>query len=139
VTILRVEYWNPEAGYKDFSHISHERLMAAAEVIKRAVSKNLQSQIGKGKTTGINRPAYLTGDYAEQPWTAREAGQMLDSVRVVERKESGAEVIKLADNVRVYVGTFLAFYANIFEYYRPFMRPAMEETLNEVKQILGVE
>jgi hypothetical protein len=136
---MRVEYWDPEAGYKDFSHISHERLLTAAYVIKDATVRHLRSQIGKGKTTGINRPVYLTGDYAGQPWTAREFGQMLKSVRVVEKEESGVEVVKLADNVRVYAGHFLAFYANIFEYYEPFMRPAMEETLNEVKQILGVE
>jgi hypothetical protein len=138
VTILRVEYWNPEAGYQDFSRVTQERIDAAAEVIRRAVSGHLRGQIGKGKTTGINRPVYLTGDYAGQPWTAREAGQMLDSVRItkINREEMGKILDK---NRRIYVGHFLAFYANIFEYYRPFMRPAMEGTLNEVKQILGVE
>jgi hypothetical protein len=136
---MRVEYWNPEAGYKEFSHISHERLMKAAKVIKRTIQRRLISQIGKGKTTGINRPVYLTGKYAGKPWTAREAGTMLKSVRIVEREESfGTSNLDIADNVRIYTGHYMAFYANIFEAYRPFMRPAMEESLPKVKQIMGI-
>jgi len=135
---MRIAYWDETAGYKDFSNVAEERVQAAAEVIKEAVSRNLRGQIGRGKTTGINRPVYLTGDYAGQPWTAREAGTMLKSVRVVEQKKEGALVWK-AQNVRVYCGHYMAWYAQIFEYYRPFMRPAMEETLSEVKQIMGVE
>jgi len=135
---MRIAYWDETAGYKDFSNVSRERLLTAAYIIKDAVVRKLRSQIGTGKTTGINRPVYLTGDYPGQPWTAREAGTMLKSVRVVEQKKEGALVWK-AQNVRVYCGHYMAWYAQIFEYYRPFMRPAMEETLSEVKQIMGVE
>jgi hypothetical protein len=136
---MRVEYWNPEAGYKEFSHISHERLMKAAKIIRRATTRNLRKQIGKGKTKGINRPVYLTGKYAGQPWTAREAGTMLKSIRIVERKEQyGVEMKELSDNVRIYVGHYLAFYANIFEYYTPFMRPAIKESLPGVRRIMGI-
>jgi len=135
---MRLEYWDETAGYKDFSNVSRERLLTAAYIIKDAVVRKLRSQIGTGKTTGINRPVYLTGDYPGRPWTAREAGTMLKSVRVVEQKKEGALVWK-AQNVRVYCGHYMAWYANIFEFYRPFMRPAMEETLGTVKQIMGVE
>ncbi len=139
MNILRVEYWKPEEAYKDFSNISRKRVLDAAYVIKDEVVRRLRSQIGRGKTTGINRPVYLTGDYPGEPWTAREAGQMLKSVRVVEREEKEGVEIWHKQNVRVYVGHYLAFYANIFEFYRPFMRPAIAATLPKVKDILGTK
>jgi hypothetical protein len=42
-------------------------------------------------------------------------------------------------NIRVYAGNYLAYYADIFEFYTPFMRPAFNESMNEVKSICGVE
>ena len=48
---------------------------------------------------------------------------------------------KVADftNVRIYAGNKMAYYADIFEFYTPFMRPAFNESLNEVKTICGAE
>ncbi len=135
---MRVEYWDTEGAYRDFSNVSKERVLKAAHVIKRAVARHLRSQIGKGKTTGINRPVYLTGKYAGENWTAREAGRMLKSIRVVQDKEHfGREVFGIG-TTRIYAGDYLAFYADIFEFYRPFMRPAVEEVLGQVKEIMGV-
>ena len=134
---MRVEYWKPEEAYKDFSYISKKRVLKAANVIKDAVVRRLRSQIGTGKTTGISRPMYKSGPYAGVPWTKRDFGELLKSVRVVQKKENyGVEKFE-KQNVRVYVGNYYAFYADIFEFSKPFMRPAVAETLNRVKNILG--
>jgi len=135
---MYVEYWKPEAAYRDFSDVSEKRVLNAANVIKNAVRRHLQSQIGTGETTGISRPAYKTGRYAGQPWTARNFGELLKSVRVTQKKEIGT-LVWSKQNVRIYCGNFSAYYASIFEFDKPFMRPAVEETLAEVKEIMGVK
>jgi hypothetical protein len=135
---MRVEYWNEEAGYQDFSNVSKERVLQAANVIKGAVKRHLKRQIGTGETTGISRPVYKTGKYAGQPWTSRNFGELVKSVRVTQKKESNTGILS-KKNVRVYAGNYMAYYASIFEHDRPFMRPAVEETLSEVKQIMGVK
>lgn len=136
---MRVEYWNPEAAYKDFSDISEKRVLKAANVIKNAVRRHLQSQIGTGETTGISRPMYKTGRYRGQPWTARNFGELLKSVRITRKKEMYGTLVWSKQNIRVYVGNYLAYYASILEFYRPFMRPAVEATLSEVKEIMGTK
>ena len=136
---MRVEYWRPEEAHRDFSRISRKRVLKAAHVIKKEVARRLRREIGKGKTTGINRPVYLTGKYPGEKWTAREAGQMLKSIRVVEKEAGYSHEIWSALNVRVYAGHYLAFYADIFEHYNPFMRPAVAATLDKVKDILGTK
>ena len=134
---MKVEYWRPEEAYRDFSDISKARLLKAAHVIKDAVHRRLRSQIGTGKTTGISRPMYKSGPYKNVDWTKRDFGELLRSVRVTEKKEQGTEVWH-RQNVRVYVGNYFAYYANIFEHSKPFMRPAVEDTLDQVRDILGV-
>jgi len=134
---MRVEYWRPEEAYKDFSYIAKERVLKAAHVIKDATVRKLRSQIGTGKTTGISRPMYETGKYAGVAWTKRDFGELLESVRVVQRKETYGHEVWAKQNVRVYTGNYLAYYASIFEFSKPFMRPAVAETLNRVKDILG--
>jgi len=137
---MYVEYWKPEAAYRDFSNVSKKRVLTAAYVIKDSVVRHLRSQIGTGKTTGISRPVYKIGGisrYAGQPWTARNFGELLKSVRVTQKKEIGT-LVWSKQNVRIYAGNYLAYYASIFEFDKPFMRPAVEETLAEVKEIMGV-
>jgi len=136
---MRVEYWDNEAGYRDFSNVSKERVLKAANVIKRAVKRHLRSQIGTGTTTGISRPMYKTGKYHDQPWTARNFGELMDSVRITKKKEIYGKKLFDVENTRIYVGNYLAYYASIFEFDKPFMRPAVEETLAEIKSIMGVK
>ena len=136
---MRVEYWNAEAAYKDFSNVSKERVLKAANVVKNAVKRHLRRQIGTGKTTGISRPVYKTGKYHDQPWTARNFGELMKSIRITEKKETYGKEVWRVQNVRVYAGNYLAYYASIFEFDKPFMRPAVEETLAEVKRIMGAK
>jgi len=122
-----------------FENVAVERLVKAAKVVRAKTKRKLAAQIGRGKTTGINRPVYLTGDYAGEPWTAREFGQMLDSVRVVRKRTKVRKALSKKRSVRIYAGHYLAFYANIFEYYRPFMRPALEESVPMIKTLIGAK
>ena len=106
-------------------------------MIRRAV----QARCPEGT---VSRPMYQKGDYAGQPYTARDAGQLKRSVRVVERDENKqgfklATIKTLGPNfglIRVYVGHYLAYYAAIVEHYTPFMRLALDATRGQVKNIL---
>jgi len=133
---MRVAYFNPNKFDREFDGITKDRLMKAAKVLKASTKRHLAAQIGRGKTTGINRPVYKSGDYAGSTWTAREAGRMMKSVRIVEKKTKTGRVSK-KQNTRVYVGHFTAFYADIFEYYRPFLRPAWNESLPMIMTLIG--
>ena len=122
-----------------FEGIAVERLVKAAKVVRAAAKRRLSGQIGRGATTGISRPVYRSGDYAGAFWTARDFGEMLKSVRVVRQKTKSGKALSKKRNVRVYVGHKKAFYANIFEFYRPFIRPAFEESIPAIKTLLGVK
>lgn len=135
---MRVENWNPNVADQEFANVAMYRLLEAAYVVKDNTVRHLRSQIGKGKTTGINRPMYKSGDYAGKAWTAREFGQMLKSVRVTRKKSKTGKLLMKKRNIRIYAGHYLAFYADIFEYRNPFMRPALVQSLSEIKSIIGV-
>ena len=133
---MRVRNWNPKKYDNEFANASMDRLREAANVVSDTSKQKLKAQIGKGKTTGISRPPYQTGKYAGQPWTARNFGQLHDSIRVVEKIGSwGFEPLKNR-NVRIYAGHYLAYYAKIFEFSRPFMRPAWRASLPKIKAAL---
>jgi hypothetical protein len=134
---MRLENWNPNAFDETFDDVAKERLEEAAELIAGATRQNLRSLIGAGKTTGISRPVYRKGPYAGQPWTAREFGQLLKSVRVTKKQDKWGHEMWRRKNIRVYCGNYLAYYARIFEFSKPFMRPAFYGKLSEVKTIIG--
>lgn len=135
---MRVENWDPKV-LNEFKGVAYDRLLTASYLVKDTTARRLRGQIKRN----INRPVYKTGPYAGEPWTARHAGEMLRSVRVVQKKEDmdPQTAAKVADftNIRVYTGNFLAYYADIFEFTTPFMRPAFNDSLSEVKSICGVE
>ena len=136
---MRVENFNPNKFDETFENVAIERLVEAAEVVKNKAKQKLQSQIGTRKTTGISHPIYKKGPYRGQAWTARDFGQLLKSIRVTRRKtKSGRAFLKMR-NVRVYAGHYLAYYADIFEFYKPFMRPALWESISEIKSIVGAK
>lgn len=136
---MRVEYWNPNAFDETFENVAMERLVEAANVIKLQARINLRQQIGKGKTTGISRPVYKKGHNANVAWTARNFGELIRSIRVVRKKTEAGRAFSKKRNVRVYAGHYLAYYADIFEFYRPFMKTALIQSLSEVKSIIGVK
>ena len=91
----------------------------------------------------VSRPMYRSGPYANQPWTARDAGQLKKSIRVVERNDEkyGYSLAQFSSigqygNVRVYAGNYLAYYGAIVEYSKPFLRPAVAKARTQVKGIL---
>jgi len=133
---MRVRNWNPKKFDEQFMEASYDRLKEAAEIVAARTRVNLSKQIGKGKTTGISRPIYKTGKYAGQAWTQRNFGELMNSIRVVEKKERWGYEIWRRRNIRVYAGHYLAYYAKIFEFTRPFMRPAWRSSLPEVKRII---
>ena len=116
-----------------------DRLEAAALRIAMETRRNLRARIGSGKTTGITRPMYKSGPYAGQYWTARNFGELVQSIRVVRKRTAGGKALSKKLNIRVYAGHKAAYYARIFEYSKPFMRPAIDSTLAEVREILGVK
>lgn len=136
---MRVANWSPEV-FDELKNIAYARLLEAAYVVKDANVRRLRGQIGTGKTTGINRAVYQRGVAKGEKWTGREFGRLLKSVRVVEKKEKETgRTLWEYKNIRVYAGNKLAYYADIFEFFKPFMRPAFNESLSEVKRIMGAE
>jgi len=133
---MRVEYWDATGLDKIVTETGIRRVRKAAKVIADAARR-------KCPVGTISRPMYKTGRYHDKPWTARDAGQLKKSVRVVERhaEKYGFELAQFETlghygSVRVYAGNFLAYYASIVEFNTPFMRPALMETRSEVKRIL---
>ena len=128
---MRIERWNPEQFDQMFEGVATERLVEAAE----AVARNARQRCPVGT---VSRPMYKRGPYAGQAWTARDAGQLRKSIRVVRKKTPSGKAFSKKQNVRVYAGHYLAYYARIVEYSRPFMRPALVQAHSEIKSILGV-
>lgn len=129
---MRVSNWNPNCQDETFENIAIERLVKAAEVVKDTAKRNCP--VGT-----VSRPMYKTGPYAGQPWTARDAGQLKRSIRVVRRRTKSGKAFTKKRNVRIYSGHFLAYYAAIVEFYTPYLRRALNESINEVKSIIGVK
>ena len=133
---MRVEYWDLTGLNKIVAKSGQRRMKRAANVIAAEVRRDCP--VGT-----ISRPMYRKGKYKDQPWTARDAGQLKKSVRVVERHESkyGIELAQFKSlgnygNVRVYIGNYKAYYASIVEHESPFMRPALNKVRSRVKKIL---
>jgi hypothetical protein len=126
---MRVSNWNPQKFDGEFMNTSMDRLRKAAEVV--ASKARAKCPVGT-----ITRPIYKTGKYAGRPWTARDAGALKKTIRVVEKKEAGSQIMKARD-VRIYAGNYLVYYAKIVEYNgKHFLRPALNESKNEIRDIL---
>jgi len=123
---MKIEGWNPQKFDVEFDNVTRDRLMKAAKVVKAAVRR--RCPVGT-----VSRPMYRSGP----DWTARDAGSLRKSVRIVELKTKTGRLSKKM-NVRVYVGNYKAYYADIVEYYKPFMRPAWAEAEHMVESIIGV-
>lgn len=129
---MRVEHWNPNVMDESFAEVATARLIEAAEVVAQAV----RAKCPVGTTS---RPIYKRGPYAGQAWTARDAGQLKKSIRVVTKKSKYGKEIWRQRNVRVYAGHYLAYYASIVEHTKPFMRPAFYGSIPAIKSIVGAK
>ncbi len=129
---MRIEDWNPNAFDETFENVAIERLVEAAEVV--ATHARQKCPVGT-----ISRPMYKTGRYAGKAWTARDAGQLKKSIRVVRKKTKSGKAFSKKRSVRIYAGHFLAYYADIVEHSKPFMRPALAQSISEIKSIVGAK
>ncbi len=129
---MRVEYWNPNAFDQEFEDVAVARIVEAAEVVADAARRSCP--VGT-----VTRPMYKTGPYRNQPWTARDAGKLRDSIRIVQKHSKSGKPLMRKRNVRVYAGHFLAYYAAIVEYTNPFMRRALAQSMGRIKAIVGAK
>jgi hypothetical protein len=123
---------NWKSADKMVAERSLDRARKAAEVVAVATRRNCP--VGT-----ITRPIAQSGVYAGQKWTSRDAGRLKKSIRVVEREKQGYAFKEFGIThgiVRVYAGHYLAYYARIVEYFKPYMRPAVESSLGEVRTII---
>jgi len=109
------------------------RLEAAGEVLAEKIRSTLRSQI---KNPNYSRPPYRSGPYAGKWWTARDAGELLRSVRVVTKKDS------IHRNVWIICGNSKAYYSAIYEYAtsplrgKKFYRPALASVRPRMKSVI---
>lgn len=127
--MARVSNWKPEQFDGEFASAAMDRLRKAAKVIADKARANCP--VGT-----VSRPMYKTGPYAGQPWTARDAGALKKTIRVVEKKEQAAALLE-NKNIRVYAGNYNVYYAKIVEYaVKAFLRPALNASKGEIRDIL---
>lgn len=119
----KIAFWDAKPLHKEVMRNGMKRLEKSAEV----VAKKARLKCPEGK---LSRPMYKTGRYAGQFWTARDAGALKKSIRVV--KKRGSEKL----NIRVYSGTAKTYYAQIVEHYTPFMRPALNASKSQIASIM---
>lgn len=127
---MRVENWNPNVADETFENVAIERLVKAAEIL----AENARRKCPVGTTS---RPIYKRGPYAGQAWTARDKGQLKRSIRVVRKHSKSGKPLHRKRSVRTYAGHYKAFYAAIVEYSKPFLRPALTQSLSAMKSIIG--
>lgn len=129
---MRVERWNPNVADQTFENVAIERLVKAAEILKENAAR--RCPVGT-----VSRPMYKTGPYAGQAWTARDAGQLKRSIRVVQKRSKSGKPLHRKRNVRTYAGHYKAFYASIVEHSKPFMRPALTQSLAAMRSAIGAK
>jgi len=120
---VRVQNWNPKVADKQIYSNAMDRLESAALVVK-ARAEHL-CPVGTE-----SRPMYKTGKFAGKPWTARDAGALKKTIRVV--RKYGDEHL----NVWVIAGNRNVYYAHIVEFYTPFLRPAFYGSKSEIQTVI---
>lgn len=109
------------------------RLGLAGDILAANIKSNLRSQI---KNPAYSRPPYKTGPYAGKWWTARDAGELLRSVRVVKRNDS------VHRNIWIICGNSKAYYSAAYEYStdpkrgKKFYRPALASSRSKMKSVI---
>jgi hypothetical protein len=118
------------------------RLQLAAEILKVSIKANLVAVINHAVSRPVYKGGYVDGKYvpgavyAGKWWTARAAGELYRSVRVVTKKDSPHR------NVWVIVGNSKAYYSAMFEYAtdpkrgRKFYRPALASSRSSMKSVI---
>lgn len=122
---MRIANWNPDVITAEIEKTAMDRLQKAGELVAERARQLVP--------VGRDRPPYKTG----KDWTARKAGALKASIRVVRLKGDPKM------NVRVYAGNRTdAYYARFVEYgtvkmrAKPFLRPALNESKTKIKDIV---
>ena len=131
---MRVENWAPDKYDGEFNEEAMRRLTECAEIV--AEGARVKCPVGT-----ISRPQAK----GRPRWTERKPGTLRRSIRVVRKKTKTGKVWKRRrNNIRIYAGSWLAFYAPFVEFGAPhvkkkqaFLRPALYSSIPEIKSILG--
>jgi hypothetical protein len=162
---VRTENWNPNREDQTFEDIAMDRIQLGASVLKVSVLRRLKSSLGygwqgvresevrrsPGKKLGVSRAVYQRAydghtvpgkkfkypHYTGAEWTARDYGMMATSIRTVRKLTPSGKALSSKRSIRVYAGTYHEFYAAILEFYRPFMRPAFNDSISSIKNAVG--
>jgi hypothetical protein len=125
-------FWNPQPAVNIATAIGTERMGRAAIVLKDKIKSNLSTIIKHQ----VSRPMYKTGDDKEKWWTARDAGELMHSVRIVSSPDPKQR------NIWVIAGSKKAYYAVMFERAstpargKAYFRPAIAATKHEMITII---
>ena len=131
--MARVTYWNLDLGKELATKEAMRRLRLAGGILKRSIKANLVVAIKDGT---YSRPPYKSGPYAGKWWTARDAGELVRSVRVAEDAEG------VHNNILIICGNSKAYWATMYEFAtnpkrgRKFFRPAISTSRSSMKAVL---
>ena len=120
---MRVARWSTKEAEAEIVANAMDCLQEVAE----AVAEDARRRV----PVGVSRPGTKGG----KDWTAREAGALKKSIRVVRLTGDAKK------NVRIYAGSRAVFWARFVEYgtakmaARPFLRPALQAVKNRIGQI----
>lgn len=126
---MRVANWAPEKITAEIEKTAMDRLEKAGEVVAAKARQNFPLKI----------PPPMANRKSKKPWKPMSRGELLKSIRVVRLKDDA----KL--NIRVYAGNRMKggpFYSHMIEFgtvkmgARPFLRPALNESKAQIKQIM---
>ena len=121
---MRVSKWNP---------VKEIELAALAMPTLKAAAAMVADEARRRVPVGTSRPAAKNG----KDWSAREAGALRDSIRVVTLDDNPLK------GVRVYAGSRAVYYARFVEYgtakmwARPFLRVALQSKKAEILQMIS--
>lgn len=132
--------WNTATFEDEIARATIDGLEAIANKIRDDAKTILKQKISASKTPKITRPVYKRGVYAGQAWTAREPYALVDTIRVVKKRDSNER------NVWIMAGNKVVWWAIQTEYGRggwkggakPFLRPALKQMIKaRVEKILS--
>ena len=121
---MRIANWNVAKYDVQIIGNAMDRLEECGNII--AVNARVSCPVGTE-----SHPIYKTGKYAGKYWTARDAGALQKTIRVVRKYGDPTH------NVWVMAGNKKVYYAQIVEFYTPFLRPALNGSKTEIRRIIS--
>ena len=134
--MARIE-WDISKKLPELINAGMGRLEKAGRIIQTEAKSTLKSKINpKHPPYDITRPEYKTGKAANKYWTARTAGNMIKTIRVV-RKDDVRNIWIIAGNSRDWWAIQMEFgHAGWKGGSRSFLRPALKKSIPKIKSML---